>query len=229
MIATTGGLLVAPWEGVETKAYQDIVGVWTICYGETSGVKPGMVKTPEQCTESLAKELENYNRQMKKYVKVPLPEHMEVAYTSFVWNVGVGAWSSSTLLKLLNQERYDEACTQLLRWNKAGGKVVKGLTNRRNAEYKTCTGKDTEVNSTLEELRGEAGKPLDVSNSFAQENQTIQSEDEELVNKTPFGEPINSDVIYGFDSSGDHRPPTPVASYSCRFSLGTWCLWKVAR
>lgn len=228
VIAITGGYMVGPWEGVEKKAYQDIVGVWTICYGETKGVTPGMVKTQEQCEQSLASELQHYNTQMKKNVKVPLPEHMEIAYTSFVWNVGVGAWNSSTLLKLLNQKKYDEACTQLLRWNKAGGKVVKGLVNRREAEYKTCTGNNEATNNALEELRNKAGKPLDVSAERASENDAIQSEDKGLVGETPSGEPVNGLVNDWGNTSGGDRPPYKVASPTCRFSLGSWCLWKVA-
>ena len=228
VIAVTGGYLVGPFEGQELKAYQDIVGVWTICYGETAGVKPGMTRTEEQCVQSLADELTKYNTQMKKNVKVPLPQHMEVAYTSFVWNVGVGAWNGSTLLKLLNQERYDEACTQLLRWNKAGGKVVKGLTNRRNAEYKTCTGNDYATNEALEQLRQQLGESLDVSNSEAERNATVQQKDKGLVGQAASGEPAYSYFDHRDDVVGrvDHTPK--VANYSCRFALGSWCLWKVA-
>lgn len=229
IIAVTGGYLVAPWEGMETKAYQDIVGVWTICYGETAGVKAGMTRTQEQCEKSLVKELTHYNQAMKKPVKVKLPEHMEVAYTSFVWNVGVGAWNSSTLLKLLNQGQYDAACAQILRWNKAGGKEVKGLTNRRNAEYKTCTGKDNATNEALEQLRREAGESLDVSAEEAKRNEAIQSRDEIPTDKTSFGEFVDGSIVHRDDSVGDNRPAVKVVDYACRFSLGSWCLWKVAR
>lgn len=228
IIAVTGGYMVGPWEGVEKTAYQDIVGVWTICYGETQGVKPGMTKTQEQCEQSLAKELQNYNTQMKKSVKVPLPQHMEVAYTSFVWNVGVGAWNSSTLLKLLNQEKYDEACTQLLRWNKAGGKVVKGLTNRRNAEYKTCTGNDNATNEALEELRRQAGGSIDVSPEESKGTQPLQPTNKEPANQTTSGESANSSVNYGNDATWSDQHPYRMANPTCRFALGSWCLWKVA-
>lgn len=162
VIAVSATFLVAPFEGKENKAYLDLVGIPTICFGEIKGVKLGDYKTDAQCEESLAKELTSYNKEMKKYVTVPLPENMEVAYTSFVWNVGLGAWKNSTLLKKLNSKDYPGACQQLLRWDKAGGKTVKGLTNRRQAEYKVCMGKDADVNKALQELKKQGYDSLDV-------------------------------------------------------------------
>lgn len=162
IVAVAGAFVVAPWEGKENNAYRDIVGIETICYGFTHGVKMGDYKTDAQCEESLAKELTSYNKDMKKYVSVPLPENMEVAYTSFVWNVGIGAWKNSTLLKKLNSKDYVGACQQLLRWDKAGGKTVKGLTNRRQAEYKVCMGKDADVNKALQELKKQGYDSLDI-------------------------------------------------------------------
>ena len=228
VIAVSGGVLVGPFESEQTKAYQDIVGVWTICYGETQGVRPGMVKTPEQCQQSLATELTRYNQDMKKNVKVKLPEHAEVAYTSFVWNVGVGAWNGSTLLKYLNQGEYDEACAQLLRWDKAGGVVVKGLTNRRKAEYKACMGNDQITNESLAEVRRLVGASLDVSVEAAKENHTIQLQDKATVVPLAFGEPNDGGEHDRVHGAGGGGATPPVADYSCRFSLGTWCLWKVA-
>lgn len=162
IIAVSAAFLVAPFEGKENKAYLDLVGIPTVCFGETKGVKLGDYKTDAQCEESLVKELTSYNKEMKKYVTVPIPENMEVAYTSFVWNVGIGAWKNSTLLKKLNSQDYAGACQQLLRWDKAGGKTVKGLTNRRQAEYKVCMGKDADVNKALQELNKQGYYSLDV-------------------------------------------------------------------
>lgn len=162
VIAVSATFLVAPFEGKENKAYLDLVGIPTICFGQIEGVKLGDYKTDAQCEESLAKELSDYNKEMKKYVTVSLPENMEVAYTSFVWNVGLGAWKNSTLLKKLNSKDYVGACQQLLRWDKAGGKTVKGLTNRRQAEYKVCMGKDADVNKALQELKKQGYDSLDI-------------------------------------------------------------------
>ena len=162
IIAVTGGYLISPWEGMENYAYKDIVGVATICFGETKGVKMGDYRTDEQCEESLSKELAVYNQAMKKHVKVELKPYEEVAYTSFVWNLGETNFKNSTLLKKLNQGDHEGACNELLKWNQAGGKVVKGLTNRRSQENKVCLGKDTQVNEALASLE-RAKTPLEAS------------------------------------------------------------------
>ena len=150
VLASTGAFVMT-WEGKSNKAYLDIVKVPTICYGETKGVKLGDYKTDEQCDTSLAKELVVYNKQMLSYVRVPLTPQENAAYTSFVWNVGATAFKNSTLLKKLNNNQREEACNELLKWNKAGGNVVHGLTNRRQAEHKVCLGKDSAVNKSLGE------------------------------------------------------------------------------
>ena len=134
----SGAYLVAPFEGKENTAYPDPVGIWTICYGETNDVKRGDYKTDEECLESLVEELSIHHKQMLPYIKVPMSEKEEAAYLSFTYNVGVGAFSKSTLLKRLNDNRRVEACNELLRWDKAGGKVLRGLTRRRQAENKMC-------------------------------------------------------------------------------------------
>lgn len=152
IIAVAGGYLISPWEGMENYAYKDIVGVATICFGETKGVKVGDYRTDEECEESLAKELTAYNKAMKKHVKVPLRPYEEVAYTSFVWNLGETNFRNSTLLKKLNAGDRAGACNELLKWNRAGGVEVRGLTNRRLAEHKVCVGKDERVNEALKAL-----------------------------------------------------------------------------
>ncbi|WYV99024.1 endolysin [Pseudomonas phage vB_PpuM-Amme-3] len=143
-IVLAGGL-IAPWEGLSLTAYKDIVGVWTQCYGNTYGVDKTKAKTDEQCTSELAEEVQKHNEIMKKPVKVPLTIYQEAAFTSLVYNIGGPAWNKSTALRLLNQGRYEEACHQLLRWNKAGGKVVRGLTNRRKSELEVCLGNNEQA------------------------------------------------------------------------------------
>ena len=134
------GVLLAPWEGLRNKAYVDVVGVYTICYGETSGVKRGDYKTDEQCLESLAEELSIHNDKMMRYVKVPLTDYQQAAFLSFTYNVGAGAFSKSTLLKKLNSRDYVGACNELSKWVFAGGKKYNGLVKRREAERKVCLG-----------------------------------------------------------------------------------------
>lgn len=169
VVAVSGAYLVAPWEGKENVAYRDLVGVVTICYGQTKDVKMGDRKTDEECEKDLAKSLQVYHKDMMKHVKVEIPEHEQVAYTSFIWNLGESNWKSSTILKKLNASDHKGACEQLLRWNKAGGKVIKGLTNRRTDEYKTCMGDRADVNSALASLYEQGFDDVDIEVGEIQE------------------------------------------------------------
>lgn len=132
--------LVSHWEGRSLRAYQDIVGVWTICDGETKGVEPGDVATPAECGSMLARNLRTYEAGLDRCLTYPVPGEMKVALVSWTYNVGVGAACSSTLVRLANTGNLQAACDQLLRWTRAGGKVVSGLVNRRKAEHAMCVG-----------------------------------------------------------------------------------------
>lgn len=134
---------VGPWEGERTEAYLDRIAsppVWTVCYGETRGVKPGDRYTSEQCNEMLLQALSEYRFPLNACIPglVFQPEGVQVALISWSYNVGTGAACSSTLAKRANAGDWTGACNQLPRWNKAGGRVVQGLTNRRAAEQKLC-------------------------------------------------------------------------------------------
>lgn len=149
-LVLAGTTLVAPWEGKENKAYKDVVGVWTQCYGDTHDVNRTRAKTDTECTDSLATQLVKHNEEMKRYVLVPMTDYQEAAFTSLVYNIGVGNWKNSTALKLLNKGLYKEACQQLPRWNKAGGQIYRGLTNRRLSEMEVCLGNNKQA---IEEAR----------------------------------------------------------------------------
>lgn len=133
-----GSGTVQYFEGKENKAYVDPVGIVTICYGETRGIKKGDYKADEECLESLASELVEHEKGMLKVVKVPLSTKEQAAYLSFTYNLGVKAFTNSTLLKKLNSGDRVGACNELLRWNKANGRVLNGLTKRRQEENKLC-------------------------------------------------------------------------------------------
>lgn len=137
-VVLAGAGTVAYYEGKSNKAYLDPVQIYTICYGETKNVKRGDYKTDEECYESLADELVEHHEGMMRYVKVPLSTKEEAAYLSFTYNLGVGAFSRSTLLKKLNAGDRVGACNELLRWTRAGGKVLRGLVLRRQSENKLC-------------------------------------------------------------------------------------------
>lgn len=133
------GLLTA--EGYRGEAYIPIKGdVPTIGFGTTEGVKLGDKITPVQALGRAVADVEKFEGALKRCVKVPLYQHEYDAYISFSYNVGSGAFCSSTLVKKLNASDYDGACKELLRWDKAGGRRVEGLAKRRQKEYAQCIG-----------------------------------------------------------------------------------------
>jgi lysozyme len=129
---------VGAWEGRSLQAYRDIVGVPTICYGETRGVEMGDKATPAECDTMLAKGLAEFNAGLNRCLIVPVPDKVRVAFVSWAYNVGLGAACGSTLVKRANGGNLRAACDQLLVWTRAGGRVVQGLVNRRKAEHALC-------------------------------------------------------------------------------------------
>ena len=129
-----GILLIKSFEGCRTVAYQDAVGVWTIGYGHTIDVKEGMTITQHQCDVMLEVDIETYENYVNKYVIVFLTQNQFDALVSWVYNLGPTNLRNSTMLKVLNAGKYGEVPYQMKRWNRAGGKVLKGLVVRRKAE-----------------------------------------------------------------------------------------------
>jgi lysozyme len=137
--------LVKKFEGLHklkddgmVHAYRCPAGKWTCGYGATRGVRSGVTWTKDYSEMRLIEDLDEHGKIVKKYVNVPLTQSQYDALTSFVFNLGGGAFRSSTLLKKLNKGLYDEVPEQILRWNKArvDGKLtpLRGLTRRRSAE-----------------------------------------------------------------------------------------------
>lgn len=132
-------VLIPSLEGVEYKPYRDVVGVLTVCYGHTGAdIIPGKTYTEAECKAMLNKDLVPFVRSVERSVKVPTSEYQKAALISFSYNVGVKAFESSTLLKKLNAGDSAGACDEMRRWNRAGGKVWKGLINRREIEREIC-------------------------------------------------------------------------------------------
>lgn len=131
--------LICSFEGLELKAYDDGVGVWTIGYGTTviNGVKvkKGDTCTLEQAKKYMASDLKKFEAAVNK-VTVALNQNQFDALVSLTYNIGANAFANSTLLKKLNAGDYKGAASQFDVWNKAGGKVMRGLTNRRAIERK---------------------------------------------------------------------------------------------
>lgn len=129
--------LIKRFEGLELTAYPD-PGTggepWTIGYGHTGGVKPGDKVTEAEAEEILRQDLRKFEDCVNAYVAVPITQGQFDALVSFAFNVGCGALKSSTLLRLLNNGDSEAAAQQFIRWNKAAGRVLAGLTRRREAE-----------------------------------------------------------------------------------------------
>lgn len=131
--------IIAPWEGTELKPYQDIVGVWTWCTGHTEpGVKPKQAYTRAECDALLASDTGKAYAFVAKCIRQDLPVPVLASFTSLAFNVGRQGVCGSTLQRKANARDLKGACAQLLRWNRAGGKEVPGLTNRRKSEYALC-------------------------------------------------------------------------------------------
>lgn len=134
-----GIALIKEFEGCKLTAYQDSVGVWTIGYGWTQPVdgKPirvGMTIKQETAERLLKTGLVSYESDVSRLVKVGVTQGQFDALVSFTYNLGARSLSTSTLLRKLNAGDYAGAADEFLRWNKAGGKVINGLTRRREAE-----------------------------------------------------------------------------------------------
>lgn len=134
---------IGRWEGLRLEAYLDIVGVPTVCYGETKGVKLGDTYTKAECDAMLAREILSYRDRLHpaftaKTIDLRLPVARHVAFVSLAYNVGVSGTSKSTAVRRLNASDIKGACDALGWWNKAGGRVIRGLANRRAEETSLC-------------------------------------------------------------------------------------------
>jgi lysozyme len=135
--------MIAGFEGYRGTSYDDGVGVQTIGFGTTQGVKAGSRTDPVRALGYLYRDANEITEQISHCIgDVPLHQHEADAFISLAYNIGAGAFCRSTLVKKLKRDPPDYlgACREILRWNKAGGNenVERGLTNRRNQEYQLC-------------------------------------------------------------------------------------------
>jgi len=148
--------VVAGFEGYASKPYVDRIGTGqpiTWCYGETKADGPvpplSKVFTKEECTKELEADLTTkYDPLVRKCVHVAMPPHREAALVSFVYNLGQGALCNpargtyTAVASNLNAGNVAAGCRAMLAYNHAGGRVVAGLTRRRQAEYAICMRND---------------------------------------------------------------------------------------
>lgn len=132
--------IVPAFEGLRLYAYRDPVGIPTICFGETKGVRLGMKKTRAECNGMLLESLRRHEAGMLRCLRRPgdLRDETYGAVLSWTYNVGVGAACKSTLMRKLNAGDVRGACNELSKWDKAKGRRLPGLTKRRAEERALC-------------------------------------------------------------------------------------------
>lgn len=138
-ISSKGIDLIKHFEGCSLAAYQDSTGVWTIGYGWTQlvdgqRIQRDMVIGPITAERLLRIGIVQYESAVNQLVKVPMTQGQFDALVSFSYNLGTRTLSTSTLLRKLNARDAAGAADEFLRWDRAGGKVLAGLSRRRKAE-----------------------------------------------------------------------------------------------
>lgn len=143
LVAVVGGAaagliaVVAGFEGFSTDPYKDIVGVPTVCYGETRVEMRRYTKA--ECDDMLADALADFAEPvLKRNPELRGHDAQVLAATSLAYNIGSAAYNRSTVAKRFSAGNWKGACDAFLMWNKAGGKVVKGLAVRRQKERAIC-------------------------------------------------------------------------------------------
>jgi lysozyme len=132
---------IAIEEGFTSKAVIPVPGdVPTLGFGTTEGVKMGDSITPERALMRLLQDADKFSESVKRCANVPMFQYEFDAYVSLSYNIGTGAFCNSTLVKKLKTYDYEGACKEILRWDKFKGEALRGLTNRRQREYKLCIG-----------------------------------------------------------------------------------------
>ena len=144
-ISQEGIDLIKHVEGCELESYRCSANVLTIGYGTTKNVVEGMKISQHQAEELLMKDLEEFEEYVEDLIDVPLEQNQFDALVAWTYNLGPTNLKTSTLRKVLNKGAYDDVAEQIKRWNKANGKVLKGLVRRRNAEAELFDGNDWHV------------------------------------------------------------------------------------
>lgn len=132
--------LIGGHEGLRTKAYRDVIGVWTICYGHTEGVRGSMVFTKAECNKQFGDDLVTYEKQMQSCLVAPekIPIRVYISSLDLEYNIGKGGFCKSSIAVALNAGAYKTACERQLRYTVAGGRRIPGLYKRRVDTLNFC-------------------------------------------------------------------------------------------
>ncbi len=128
-------------EGYSDRAIIPVAGdVPTVGFGTTEGVRMGDTITPPKAVQRALQDVAKYEGALKQCVTAPLHQYEYDAFVSLAYNIGPTAFCGSTLVRVLNAGDYEGACRQILRWNRQGGRELRGLTIRRESEFRQCLG-----------------------------------------------------------------------------------------
>ena len=139
ILSAEGHALIKQSEGLNLNAYQCSANIWTIGFGSTRGldglpVKPGLSITQTQARALYIRDINIFSGAVRKLVKVPINNNQFSALVSLSYNIGLGNFRSSTLLRQLNRGNYSECSGEFWKWRRARGKIVAGLVARRERE-----------------------------------------------------------------------------------------------
>lgn len=144
-LAGSAGLLAATvavvgaYEGLRTTAYRDVVGIPTVCFGETRGIDLGDQYTVAECKTMLGDRLIEFSVEVDRCLNEEMiPDKSYTAMVSLAYNIGSRAFCRSSVVKRANAGDLRSACEAFLMWNRAGGRVIRGLVLRRREERKMC-------------------------------------------------------------------------------------------
>jgi lysozyme len=138
VLSAIGLIAIAGYEAFVGPAYKDVAGIWTNGFGNTVNVDPSKSVTVPQALEQLGRNTKDAETAINTCFKSEMSQQTFDALTSWAFNVGGGAACKSTAAKKWNAGDKAGSCRELLRWDKVGGKPVKGLTIRRQKESRAC-------------------------------------------------------------------------------------------
>ena len=141
-VLALAGPLIARWEGLRHKPYQDVVGVWTVCYGHTGpDVVPGKSYTKAECEALLDADMAVAQAQVRRCIRHPMLVQIEASLVDLAFNVGPKGVCGSGIQRAADANNWPQVCVELDKWKFAGGRVYDGLVNRRmDARYLCETG-----------------------------------------------------------------------------------------
>lgn len=155
--------LIKEFEGCKLKAYKDSVGVPTIGYGHTRGVKMGDVITQKQADDIFESDINIFAAGVEDLIDNDVTDNEFAALVSLAFNIGLTNFKRSSLLRLVNHGDFDNAANQFLVWNKAGGRVLPGLTRRRKAERALFLKPDSQLRAAASDAIQHSGADEEIA------------------------------------------------------------------